>query len=66
MKKVFSTLLAAGFIALVACGPSAEENKTEQAATETVDSAAATQEVAAVDSAAMTTDSTAAPAGETK
>jgi len=46
MKKVFSTLLAAGFIALVACGPSEDAKNAEQA---TADSIAAAQ---AADSAA--------------
>ncbi len=32
MKKVFSTLLVAGVIALVACGPSAEDKATAEKA----------------------------------
>lgn len=60
MKKVFSTLLAAGFIALVACGPSAEETKqAEQAA---ADSAA---QAAAADSAAQAAAAAAAMPADT-
>lgn len=44
MKKVFSTLLVAGFIALVACGPSAEEKAANEKATQ--DSIAAANEAA--------------------
>ncbi len=72
MKKVFSTLLAAGIIALVACGPSAEEKAAAEKAmqdsiAQAEQASSAMQEQAAMqDSAnaapatdAMTTDSTA-------
>ena len=52
MKKVLSILLAAGFVAIVACGPSAEE----QAAAETA--AAATQSAMTDSAAAMATPAT--------
>ena len=64
MKKVFSTLLVAGIIALVACGPSAEEKAaTETPATDSMEAtmAAPSEPTATTDSAAMaapaTTDS---------
>ena len=44
MKKVFSTLLVAGFIALVACGPSAEEKAAAEKAMQ--DSIAAAEQAA--------------------
>ncbi len=44
MKKVLFTLLTAGFIALVACGPSAEEKAAAEKAT--LDSIAAAEQAA--------------------
>ena len=64
MKKVLSIVLAAGFVAIVACGPSAEEKATAEKAVQ--DSIAAAEQAAAAtqatmqDSAAMvSTDSSA-------
>lgn len=72
MKKVFSTLFAAGIIALVACGPSAEEKSAEQMAADSIaaaDSAAAAEAAAAATAATDTTavmDTTAAAPAEAK
>ena len=60
MKKVFSTLLAAGIIALVACGPSEEAKNAEQAAADSVAAAAAADSAAAAAAAATATADTAA------
>lgn len=46
MKKVLTTLFAAGFLALVACGPSAEEKAAAEKATQ--DSIAAAEQAATV------------------
>ena len=54
MKKVLSTLFAAAFIALVACGPSAEEKAAAEQA-----SSAMQEQSAMQDSANMMMDSTA-------
>ena len=56
MKKVLSTLLAAGFIAFVACGPSAEEKANAEKAMQ--DSIAAAEQAAITmqDQSAMSTD----------
>ncbi len=65
MKKVLSTLFAAAFIALVACGPSAEEKAAAEKAVQDSIAAAeqassAMQEQSAMqDSANMMMDSTA-------
>ena len=65
MKKVLSTLFAAGIIALVACGPSAEEKAAAEKAVQDSIAAAeqassAMQEQSAMqDSANMMMDSTA-------
>jgi hypothetical protein len=75
MKKVFSTMLVAGFIALVSCGPSAEDKAAaEKAAQDSIAAVEAananTQQSAMQDSAAMaapaTTDSAAMAAPATK
>lgn len=65
MKKVLSTLFAAAFIALVACGPSAEEKAAAEKAVQ--DSIAAAEQASSAmqeqsvmqDSANMMMDSTA-------
>ncbi len=70
MKKVFSTLLVAGVIALVACGPSAEDKAAaEKAAQDSIaaSQANATNEQAAMqDSANKMADTTAMAADTTK
>ncbi|MCU0361241.1 MAG: hypothetical protein MUF75_11090 [Bacteroidia bacterium] len=77
MKKVFSIVAVAVLAtAFVACGPSAEEKaKMEERAKFMQDSIAAAinqsmeaaaTEAAPVDSAAVSTETTAAPAAETK
>ena len=66
MKKVFSTLLVAGFVALVACGPSAEEKaaaekQMQDSIAQAEQASNAVQEQAAMqDSVNMTTTDTAA------
>ena len=60
MKKVFSTLLAAGFIALVACGPSEDAKNAEQATADSIAAAQAADSAAAAAAAAASTDTTAA------
>ncbi len=60
MKKVLFTLLSAGFIALVACGPSAEEKAaTEKAMQDSIaaaeQAAGAMQEQAAMQDSANST-----------
>ncbi|MCU0441058.1 MAG: hypothetical protein MUE96_01535 [Bacteroidia bacterium] len=72
MKKVLSILAAASMLAVIACGPSAEEKKKAEekriadsieAATRMADSLAAMEAaMMPADSAAATADSTAAPA----
>lgn len=52
MKKVFSTLLAAGFIALVACGPSEEAKNAEQATADSIAAAAAADSIRMAEEAA--------------
>lgn len=68
MKKVFSTLLVAGVIALVACGPSAEDKAAaEKAAQDSIAASQATNEQAAMqDSANKMADTTAMAADTTK
>lgn len=62
MKKVFSTLLAAGIIALVACGPSAEEKAaTEKAMQDSIAQAEQAQSIMQ-EQAAMQDSANAAPA----
>ncbi len=71
MKKVFSILMAAGVIALVACGPSAEDKAAaEKAMQDSIDQAVnasgTMQEAAAMqDSANAMTDSVAKMAADT-
>ena len=70
MKKVLFTLLAAGFITLVACGPSAEEKAASEKAiqdsiAQAEQAAGAIQEQAAMqDSANNMMDSTEKMAGD--
>lgn len=72
MKKVLFTILAAGFIALVACGPSAEEKAAAEKAMQ--DSIAAAEQAAGAiqeqasmqDSANSTMDAGGAAADTTK
>jgi hypothetical protein len=59
MKKVFSTLFAAGIIALVACGPSADQKSAEQMAADSIAAADSMAAAAAAEAAAMV-DTTAA------
>lgn len=71
MKKVLSIMLAAGFVAIVACGPSAEEKAAaEKAVQDSIaaaeQAAAATQSAMMDSAAAMATDSTAMMADSTK
>ena len=65
-------MLAAGFVAIVACGPSAEEKATDEKAVQdsiaAAEQAAMATQSAMADSAAavMPTDTTAVPAEEVK
>lgn len=64
MKKVFALLTAFVFVGLVACGPSAEEKKAQEEATQrSADSAANALLQQASESATPATDSTANHAG---
>jgi ABC-type uncharacterized transport system auxiliary subunit len=71
MKKVFAILAASAMLAIVACGPSAEEKKKAEekriqdsieAATRNADSLAALEASMMPDSAAVSTDSAATTA----
>lgn len=63
MKKVFSTLLVAGVIALVSCGPSAEEKAAaEKAVQDSIANAEAAANAAAEQSAMTDSAAAAAPA----
>lgn len=71
MKKVFAILAASAMLAIVACGPSAEEKKKAEekriqdsieAATRNADSLAALEASMMPDSAAVSTDSAAVEA----
>jgi len=53
MKKVLSTLMAVGFIAIVACGPSAEEKAAAEKATQDSIEAANQAENAMMEANAM-------------
>ena len=64
MKKVFSTLLAAGIIALVACGPSAEEKAAAEKAMQDSIAQAEQASSAMQEQAAMQDSANAAPATE--
>ena len=67
MKKVFAILTAFVFVGLVACGPSAEDQKKmEEALQKAADSAANALLQQASDAATMPADSTTAPADSTK
>ena len=66
MKKVLSIVTGCVFLGLVACGPSAEDQKKmEEALQQAADSAANALLQQASDAATMPADSTAAPADST-
>jgi hypothetical protein len=67
MKKVFSTLFLAGFLSLVACGPSAEEKaKAEQDMQDSIKAAQAAADAINTQAVAQDSANAAAPADTTK
>ena len=66
MKKVLSIVAASAMLAIVACGPSADEKaKAEQAKLDSIEQQRIADSTLQAQEAAMTSDSTAAPADST-
>lgn len=66
MKKVLSIVAASAMLAIVACGPSADEKaKAEQAKLDSIEQQRIADSTLQAQETAMTSDSTAAPADST-